>query len=100
MADPLVPDSLAKIDRNIVKQPKFTSDKPGYLLLAFGPDAGFKVWVVFDGETLFVDANGNGDLTDDEPVRFNPRSVPRRNLMSLRRKGLGRRKRRKSGRWG
>lgn len=70
--DPLVPDSLVKIDRNILKLPKFTSDKPGYLLLAFGPDAGFKVWVVFDGETLFVDANGNGDLTDDEPVRFNP----------------------------
>ncbi len=71
-ADPLVPDSLAKIDRNILKRPKFTSDQPGYLLLAFGPDAGFKVWVVLDGETLFVDANGNGDLTDDEPVRFNP----------------------------
>jgi hypothetical protein len=32
--------------------------------LLFGPEATLAVWVVLDGETLYVDRNGNGDLTD------------------------------------
>jgi hypothetical protein len=34
-------------------------------LLVFGTDARDRVWLVHDGDTLFVDRNGNGDLTDD-----------------------------------
>lgn len=70
-ADPLVPETLTKVDRKIAKLPKFTSEKPGYCLLAFGEKADVKVWVVLDGDTLIVDANGNGDLTDDAPVKAN-----------------------------
>lgn len=69
-ADPLVPETLTKIDRKIAKLPKFATDTPGYLLLAFGPKADFKAWVILDGDILYVDANGNGDLTDDALVRF------------------------------
>lgn len=61
--DPLVPDYLTKIDRTIKKEPKYAGT-PLYLLLAFGPDAKHRVWVVLDGNTLYVDRNGNGDLTE------------------------------------
>jgi RNA polymerase sigma factor (sigma-70 family) len=59
-----VPAALRKIDRTIKKEPKYAGE-PRYLLLAFGPEAKFLVWVVLDGTTLYVDRNGNGDLTDD-----------------------------------
>lgn len=52
-----------KIDRAIGPQPKYAG-KPAYCLLVFGPDAKHRVWLVRDGDTLFVDKNGNGDLTD------------------------------------
>ncbi len=54
---------LAKIDRTIKKEPKY-SGKPGYALLVFGPDAKSRAWLVHDGNTLYVDRNGNGDLTE------------------------------------
>ncbi|MDY3556806.1 RNA polymerase sigma factor [Gemmata sp. JC717] len=59
-----VPDALKAIERKIQKEPKYASE-PRYLLLAFGPEAKFLVWAVSDGTTLYVDRNGNGDLTDD-----------------------------------
>ena len=62
--DPLVPEYLTKIDRTIKKEPKYVN-KPKYVLLAFGPKAEFKVWVVIDGDTAYIDRNGNGDLTED-----------------------------------
>lgn len=55
---------LTKIDRAIQKEPRYTST-PYYALLAFGPDAVKRVWVVLDGDVLYVDRNGNGDLTED-----------------------------------
>jgi len=55
---------LTKIDCTIAKEPAYQS-KPKYCLLVFGPDAKTRVWLVLDGDTLYVDRNGNGDLTDD-----------------------------------
>ncbi|MFO0849600.1 MAG: hypothetical protein U0871_13740 [Gemmataceae bacterium] len=52
----------AAFDRTIAKEPAYAGT-PAYLLLAFGPDAA-RVWAVRDGDTLYVDRNGNGDLTD------------------------------------
>jgi hypothetical protein len=54
-----------KIARPLVKEPKYKSKKPCYALLLFGPEAKLAVWAVLDGETLYIDRNGNGDLTDD-----------------------------------
>jgi hypothetical protein len=54
---------LTKIDRTIAKEPAYKS-KPRYCLLVFGPQAKFRVWLVIDGDTLYVDRNGNGDLTE------------------------------------
>lgn len=59
-----VPGYLANIDRTIRKEPAYASKTPGYLLLAFGAEAKFRVWVVWDGDALYVDRNRNGDLTD------------------------------------
>src|SRR5262245_39202710 len=54
---------LTRIDRTIAKEPAYKS-KPRYCLLVFGPEAKTRVWLVLDGEVLYVDRNGNGDLTE------------------------------------
>lgn len=54
---------LTKIDRTIAKEPKYSS-QPYYGLLVVGPEATKRVWLVLDGEVLYVDRNGNGDLTE------------------------------------
>ncbi len=69
-----VPAALNKIERTIKKEPKYTGD-PRYLLLTFGPEAKFRTWVVLDGTTLYIDRNGNGDLTEDGEKFDNPNTV-------------------------
>jgi hypothetical protein len=64
------PPNLAKVDRAIKKEPAYRA-KPRYCLLVFGPQASARVWLVEDGETLYVDVNGNGDLTEPGEV-FKP----------------------------
>jgi hypothetical protein len=54
---------LSQINRVIAKEPAYHS-KPRYCLLVFGPEAKTRVWLVQDGDTLYVDRNGNGDLTE------------------------------------
>lgn len=53
----------AKIDRSLSKEPAYKSKSPKYGLLLFGPDAKLRVWLVLDGETLYLDRNGDGNLT-------------------------------------
>jgi hypothetical protein len=55
---------LGKIDRTIAKEPAYQTKEPRYCLLVFGPEARFRVWLVQDGDVLFVDRNGNGDVTE------------------------------------
>jgi hypothetical protein len=71
-----------EIDRTIGKEPAYASQKPSYgrlletlrgkesartkpmyALLLFGPEARLRVWAVLDGETLYLDRDGDGDLT-------------------------------------
>jgi hypothetical protein len=56
----------AKIDRSLRKEPTYQSKQPQYCLLVFGPEAKKRVWVVLDGGVLYLDRNGNGDLTDPD----------------------------------
>src|SRR6267142_6175544 len=63
-ADDPAPD-LAKIERRIGKEPVYQT-KPGYLLLVFGPEAKHRVWLVRDGDTLYVDRHATGDLSQPE----------------------------------
>jgi hypothetical protein len=53
---------LSKIDRTIAKEPAYKS-RPKYCLLVFGLEARTRVWLVLDGEVLYVDRTANGDLT-------------------------------------
>lgn len=55
---------LDKIDRSLAKEPAYQSKAPKYALLVFGPEARTRIWLVLDGTTLYVDRNGNGDLTE------------------------------------
>ena len=54
---------LKKLDRRIGKEPAYQSKSPRYLLLAFGPEAKDRAWLVLDGDVLYVDRDGDGDLT-------------------------------------
>jgi hypothetical protein len=55
---------LSTIDRTIRKEPVYKTKSPKYCLLVFGPQATTRVWLVQDGDTLYIDRNGNGDLTE------------------------------------
>lgn len=69
-ADPVVRPPL-------VAQPQYQSPQPRYCLLTFGEPVEKGVWVVHDGGRLYVDRNGNGDLTEpDEVFRPTDRSHP------------------------
>lgn len=57
---------LAKVERTIAKEPVYQTKTPRYCLLTFGPEARFRVWLVQDGDVLYVDRNGNGDLTEKD----------------------------------
>lgn len=54
---------LTTIERKLVKEPVYRS-RPKYCLLVLGPEAKTRIWLVQDGDTLYVDRNGNGDLTE------------------------------------
>ena len=55
---------LTRINRAIRKEPAYKS-KPRYALLVIGPRAEHRAWFVIDGDdVVYVDRNGNGDLTE------------------------------------
>jgi RNA polymerase sigma factor (sigma-70 family) len=54
---------LKKIDRTIVREPKY-KNTPYYALLAIGPEAKKRFWLVVDGDVVYMDRNGNGDFTE------------------------------------
>ena len=68
---------LAKVERRIGKEPTYQTKTPKYCLLVFGEQARTRVWLVQDGDVLFVDRNANGDLTEkDERVLAKDRNLP------------------------
>jgi hypothetical protein len=56
---------LLKVERKIAREPAYQSKAPKYCLLVFGPEAKTRVWLVQDGDVLYVDRNGNGELTEE-----------------------------------
>jgi hypothetical protein len=63
LAGPAAAADLGKIDRTIVKEPAYKG-KPAYCFLVFGPEAKTRSWLVLDGDLIYIDRNGNGDLTE------------------------------------
>jgi hypothetical protein len=72
--DDAFPD-LTKIDRTIAKEPKYKND-PFYALMTIGPKATRLVWLVMDGDVLYVDRNGNGDLTETGECVTSTEKIP------------------------
>jgi hypothetical protein len=61
-------DGQPKIDRTVTKEPAYKA-KPRYCLVVVGPEPKSRVWLVLDGETLYVDRDGTGDITRAERVK-------------------------------
>src|SRR5262245_59355344 len=63
---------LKGIDRRPPKEPSYTSQRPLYGLLVFGPKAQARVWMVLDRsrpdaapyDVLYADLDADGDLTE------------------------------------
>ena len=55
-----------KIDRSIGQEPTYRTGTPEYALLVFGPEARRRMWVVVDGDAIYLDRNGDGDLTQTD----------------------------------
>ncbi len=53
---------LKKIERRVAKAPRYSAATQYHALLVLGDDASYRVWLVIDGDTLYVDRNGDGDL--------------------------------------
>lgn len=66
LTNSLFATDLAKLSRTIAKEPTYATKSPRYCLLVFGPEANARVWLVLDGDTAYLDRNGNGDLTEGE----------------------------------
>jgi len=66
----------APTQRKITKEPVYQSKSPRYGLLVLGKEGKDQVWIVHDGDLLYVDRNGNGDLT--EPGERIERQKPRK----------------------
>jgi hypothetical protein len=58
---------LAKIDHTIDKEPVYLYS-PRYCLLVFGAEAKTRVWLVLDGNTLYVGRSGTGELLEKKHV--------------------------------
>ena len=58
--------------RKIAKAPAFKEAKQQYLLLLLGQKPSREIWVVRDGSDVYVDRNGNGDLTEPGECIFQP----------------------------
>jgi hypothetical protein len=73
IAQPTWGVDLTKIERALAKQPVYQTKTPRYCLLVFGAEAKMRVWLVLDGNVLYVDRNGDGDLTGAaKRVELNP----------------------------
>lgn len=62
-------------ERAPAKEPAYSTASPRYGMLLFGPKAATRVWIVVDGDAVYVDCNANGDLT--EPGEKFKLSTPR-----------------------
>ena len=83
------PPELARIERQIKREPAYTAQKPLYGLYVFGPGAKTRVWAVLDKsaaeknqyDVLYFDRDGDGDLTEENERIVGELSEPDRGAM-------------------
>ena len=81
-------DGLAKIERKIATLPTFSAEVQYYALLVLGAEQEKRVWLVIDDHDLYVDKNGNGDLTEEGERLQAPRKVGRSDFITSRSWGV------------
>ena len=54
-------DEIRTNEKSLRKEPRY-QDKPGYCFLTF--EGKSRIWVVLDKDVLYVDKNGDGDVTE------------------------------------
>lgn len=64
-ADSVVAVDYGEMPRTLLQEPDYRADSPEYALLLFGPRADLRVWMVLDRDAVYLDRNGDGDLTQD-----------------------------------
>lgn len=64
-ADSVVAVDYGAVPRPLLKEPDYRADSPEYALLLFGARADLRVWMVLDRDAVYLDRNGDGDLTQD-----------------------------------
>lgn len=64
LLQPLQAQEKKNVEPLHLKEPTYQTKTPRYGQLVFGPEAKTTVWLVHDGDCLYVDRNGNGDLTE------------------------------------
>ncbi|MCI0652469.1 MAG: hypothetical protein L0Z55_11375 [Planctomycetes bacterium] len=69
---------LTQVERRITVEPVYDTSAQQYCMLVFGPEARHRVWLVFDGDSLYVDRNGNGNLTEPDECLKAPDFTPTR----------------------
>jgi hypothetical protein len=70
---PAASPDLSHIERTIAREPVFQYKQPRYCLLLFGAEAQSRLWLISDGNTIYFDRNGDGDLTQaDEKIPGKP----------------------------
>ncbi|MFO0865395.1 MAG: hypothetical protein U0744_12220 [Gemmataceae bacterium] len=71
---PAIAGDLTKVNRTVAKMPKLTSKEPKYFIVVVGQDPakGKTMLGIIDDDKLYLDINGNRDLTDaDETITSN-----------------------------
>ena len=82
LALPTSAADFVKIDRKLIKEPAYGS-KATYCLLVFGPEAKSVLWLILDGDTLYIDRYADGDLTHpDDRLKVHRVSKDPSNFMS------------------
>lgn len=60
-----IAEDLAALKKSTLKEPSYRN-KPEYALLVLGAKCEKQLWMVRDGDVLYFDRNGSGDLTAPE----------------------------------
>lgn len=72
---PALAIDLTKVGRKLTREPHYKTQTPAYCLAVFGRQAKLAVWLVLDGDVLYVDRNGNGDVTEADERITNPKKT-------------------------
>ncbi len=70
-----------KVDRTIGNEPRYVTKEPRYGMIFLGQHPPTRIWLVLDGDTLYLDRNANGNFSDSgEKIEASPSQNAERGL--------------------